>query len=117
MATRAALVRAIMKELGVWQTGQDLPPEDYRSIDEELPFKLAAMAKARVYTVDDVDTYIPDEALSEIARYLAGEYASIFGLAGEELAEVKNNAGLADSALRFQRTRQPTYARMRIENF
>lgn len=114
MATRAALVRDTLKELGVWQAGQDMSPEDYRTVDESLPYKLAAMAKARVYVVDDVDTYVPDEALSEIARYLAGEYAQIFGLAGEELAQVKENAGLADAALRFQRTRLPTYAPMRI---
>jgi hypothetical protein len=117
MATRAYLVREILKELGVYQTGQDLPPEDYRVVDESLVFKLQAMAKARVYAVDDVDTYIPDEAVSELARYLAGEYSQTFGLADTELASVTQNAGLAEQALRFQRARGPTYTRQRSEYY
>ena len=116
MATRAALVREILKELGVWQSGQDLPPEDVRAIDEVLPQRLAAMAKAEVYTVDTPEL-IPDEALTEIARYMAGEYAQTFGLADTELASVTQNAGLAEAALRFHRTRRPTYSRMRAEYF
>ena len=117
MATRAYLVREILKELGVWSAGQDLPPEDYRVVDEGLPFRLDAMAKGRIYAVDDVDTTIPDEAVSEIARYLAGEYAQTFGLAGEELAGVVQSAGLAEQALRFQRTRMTTYILQRGEYF
>jgi len=114
MATRAALVRAILKELGVYQAGQDLPPEDYRAVDEELNFKLLALAKARIYAVDTPDE-IPDEAVSELARYLAGEYAQVFGLADTELATVQQNAGLAEAALRFHRTRRPTYSIQRSE--
>jgi hypothetical protein len=116
MATRAALVREILKELGVWQAGQDLPPEDYRAVDEALPFRLLAMAKADIYTVD-TPAVIPDEALSEIARYMAGEFAQTFGLSADELASVSSNAGLAEQALRYQRTRRPTYARQRVEYF
>lgn len=117
MANRAYLVREILKELGVYQTGQDLPPEDYRVVDESLPFKLLAMAKAHVYTVDDVDSDIPDEAVSEIARYIAGEYTQVFGLADTELANVQRNQATAEMALRFQRTRGPTYVRQRGEYF
>jgi len=117
MATRAYLVQEILKELGVYQSGQDLPPEDYRAVDQSLEFKLQAMAKAHVYTVDDVNTDVPDEAVSEIARYLAGEYAQTFGIAAEERAAVLQNAGLAEAALRFQRTRGPTYVRMIGEYF
>jgi hypothetical protein len=116
MATRAALVRSILKELGCWQSGQDLAPEDFRAIDEELPYRMAAMAKAEIYTVDDLE-HIPDEALSEIARYMAGEFSQTFGISDTELASVQQNAGLAERALRFQRTRRPTYSRMRAEYF
>ena len=28
--------RRVLKNLGVWQAGQDLPPEDYRVVDEDL---------------------------------------------------------------------------------
>ena len=114
MATRAALVRAILKELGVYQSGQDLPPEDYRAVDEELNFKLLALAKARIYALDTPDE-VPDEAVTELARYLAGEYAQVFGLADTELATVQQNAGLAEQALRFHRTRRPTYSIQRSE--
>ena len=117
MATRAYLVQETLKELGVYQSGQDLPPEDYRVVDESLEQKLQAMAKAQVYTVDDVNSYVPDEAVSEIARYLAGEYAQVFGLADRELQVVRENAALADAALRFQRTRGPTYVSMRAYYF
>lgn len=117
MATRAYLVELILQELGVHQAGQDLPPEDYRVVDNGLVPRLLAMAKAHIYTVDDVDTDVPDEAVSEIAAYLAGEYAQTFGIADTELAIVKQNAGLAEGALRFQRTRGPTYKRQRAEYF
>lgn len=113
MATRAYLVTLILQELGVWQAGQDLPPEDFRVVDQRLPYLLRAMAKQRVYSVDDPDTYIPDEAVTELARYLAGELAQSFGLADTELAEVKTNAALAEGALRFTRTTGPTYAPQR----
>jgi hypothetical protein len=114
MAVRAALVREILKELGVYQAGQDLPPEDYRAVDESLNYRLLAMAKARIYSLDSPDV-IPDEALTEIARYMAGEYAQVFGLSDTELATVTQNAALAEQALRFQRTRLPTYAIQRSE--
>lgn len=117
MANRATLVREILVELGVYQAGQDLPAEDFRVVDQSLEVKLKAMAKAQIYTVDDVDTYVPDEAVSELARYLAGEYAQTFGIADTELQSVQQNAGLAEQALRFQRTRGPTYTRQRAEYF
>lgn len=109
MANRAYLVQQILIELGSYQSGQDLPPEDYRVVDMSLETKLQAMAKDHVYTVDDVDVFVPDEAVDEIAKYLAGKFAQQFGLAGEELQTVLQNAGIAEGALRFQRTRSPTY--------
>lgn len=117
MATRAFLVSLILQELGVWQAGQDLPPEDYRVVDQRLPFLLLAMAKNHIYGVDDPDVYIPDEAVTELSRYLAGEMAQTFGLADSELAEVKQNAGLAEMALREQRTTGPTYTLQRATYF
>lgn len=108
MATRGRLIRSILQELGSWQAGQDLPPEDYNLVDEKLDAKLLAMGAADVYTVEDTAD-IPDEAVEELAVYLAGEYAQNFGLAGEELAAVKANAGRADQALRYLRKRGPTY--------
>lgn len=115
MATRAYLVTLVLQELGVWQAGQDLPPEDFRVVDQRLPFLMRAMAKAKIYGVDDPDVYIPDEAVTELARYLAGEMAQSFGLADTELAEVKSNQALAEQALRMQRTTGPTYAPQRAE--
>lgn len=117
MATRAYLVTLILQELGVWQAGQDLPPEDYRVADQRLPFLLRSMAKLGVYGVDDPDVYIPDEAVTELARYLAGELAQTFGLSDTELATVEQNAALAEGALRKMRTTGPTYAPQRNEYF
>jgi hypothetical protein len=108
MATRAELISRVMKNLGVWQAGQDLPPEDYRAIDEDLDRTLAAMGKARVYQVEDPEN-INDEAFTEIAAYLANEFAEVFGIAGEELARIQQKAALADQALRFHRAMGPTY--------
>lgn len=117
MATRAYLVSLILQELGVWQAGQDLQPEDVRVADQRLPFLLRTMAKLKIYGIDDPDVYIPDEAVTELARYLAGELAQTFGLADTELAEVKNNAALAEQALRKMRTTGPTYAPQRAQYF
>ena len=116
MATRADLIELVLQNLGVWQAGQDLPPEDYRIIDQHLERNLAAMSAARVYTVDDANN-VPDEAVTEIAAYLANEYASIFGIAGEELQDIMRRAALADQALRFQRVSVPTYQPMQVDYF
>ena len=116
MATKALLIREILKELGVWETGQDLPPEDYRVVEESLPFRLLAMARAQVYTVDDIEQ-IPDDAVMEIARYMAGEYAVPFGLQADELAAAQQGQEAAEGALRFLRARGPTYSTMRADYF
>lgn len=113
MATRAYLVTLVLQELGVWQAGQDLPAEDFRVVDQRLPFILRTMAKLHIYGVDDPDVYIPDEAVVELARYVAGEMAQSFGLADTELATVSQNAALAEGALRQLRTTGPTYAPQR----
>ncbi len=117
MATRAYLVTLVLQELGVWQSGQDLPPEDFRVVDQRLPFLLRSMAAQHIYGVDDPDVYIPDEAVTELARYIAGEMAQSFGLADTELAEVKTNAALAEAALRQLRTTGPTYVAQRAVYF
>jgi len=116
MATRADLIERVLQNLGVWQAGQDLPPEDYRVVDQNLERHLAAMGKANVYIVDDANN-VPDEAMTEIAAYLANEYAPVFGLAGEELTEIKQRAGLGEMALRFHRVAAPTYQPMKVDYF
>ena len=116
MANRAELIARVLKVLGVWQAGQDLPPEDYRAFDEDLDRVLAAMAKADIFIVDDPDQ-IPDEAFTELGAYIANEFSSVFGIAGEELAELKQRAALADQALRYQRCTVPTYEIMQVDYF
>src|SRR5215203_3421390 len=108
MATRADLIERVLQNLGVWQAGQDLPPEDYRVVDQHLDRHLAAMARANVYAVEDANN-VPDDAMTEVAAYLANEYAPVFGIAGEELADIMRRAALADQALRFHRVAQPTF--------
>lgn len=108
MASRAQLVRMILKELGVYQAGQDLPAEDYAAVNEDLPMHLLAMTRAHIYTAS-VDN-IPDEAAPNIAKYLAKEFVQTFGIAGEEKAEIRQAAGEAEMALRYLRTMGPTYS-------
>lgn len=116
MATKAFLIGQILNNLGVWETGQDLAPEDYRKVEEGLPYALLAMGRAGIYTVDDVDN-IPDDAVMEIARYLAGEFCITFGLEGEELQVASAAQAASEGALRFLRTRGPTFVRQRAEYF
>ena len=116
MASRAQLVREILKELGVYQAGQDLPAEDFNVVDERLDFEVSALDALNIYTMDTLDS-IPDEALIELARYIAGNYTSIFGLAGEELRLVQQNQVSAERALRFLRTMPYTGVRQRAEYF
>ena len=116
MATRADLIERVLQNLGVWQAGQDLPPEDYRIVDQNLERHLAAMSKADVYQVDDANN-VADEAMTEIASYLANEYAPVFGIAGEELAEMKQRAALAEQALRYHRVSPPTFQPMAVDYF
>lgn len=117
MATRAYLVTQVLIELGVYQSGQDLPAADYRVVDQKLPTLMKKMGKDRVYTVDDLDTYINDEAVDDIARWVAGEMAQQWGLADTELSTVKSNAADAAFLLRKQRTTGPTYAPSRNTYF
>jgi hypothetical protein len=116
MATRADLIERVLQNLGVWQAGQDLPPEDYRVVDQNLERHLAAMAKGNVYIVDDANN-IPDEAMTEVAAYLTMEYSPVFGIAGEELADIMRRGALADQALRFHRVSMPTYQPMQADYF
>lgn len=116
MATRADLISRVLRNLGVWQAGQDLPPEDYRAVDEDLDRTLAAMSKANVYVIEDSSS-IPDEAFTEIAAYVANEYTSVFGIAGEELADLMRKAALAEQALRYQRVAGPTFQPMAVDYF
>ena len=116
MANRAELITRILKLLNVWQAGQDLPPEDYAVVDEDLDQTLKAMGKADIYVVDDAEN-IPDEAFTEIANYCANEFAGVFGIAGEELATIAQRAALADQALRYQRVMGPTYQLMQADYF
>ena len=116
MATRADLIERVLQNLGVWQAGQDLPPEDYRVVDQNLERHLAAMAKARVYIVEDPEN-IDDSAMTEVANYIAHEYAGVFGIAGEELADLRQRAALAEGALRFHRVMPPTYQAMQADYF
>ena len=115
MASRSDLVRKILKALGVYQAGQELPPEDYRAVDQELPTRLLAMSKADVYTA--TVTNIPDEAVDAIADYLAEKYSKTFGITGEELIQLRADADRAEASLRYLRTNKPTYARVRGEYF
>jgi hypothetical protein len=105
---RAKLIKAVLKRLGAWQAGQDLSPEDYETVDEDLDGHLAAMAKADIYVVEDPDQ-VPIEAYIELAAYLALEYCDDFGVGGEELQGIAARAGLAEKALRYLRTLKPTY--------
>jgi len=116
MATKAFLIGQILNLLGVWETGQDLSPEDYRKVEESLPQALLAMGRANIYTVDDVNN-VPDDAVLEVARYLQGEYCITFGLEGEELQVSSAKQAAAEQALRFLRTRGPTFVRQRAEYF
>ena len=116
MATKAFLIGQILNNLGIWETGQDLPPEDYRKVEESLPHVLLSMAREQIYTVDDIDN-IPDDAVMQLARYCAGEYCIAFGLAGEKLQVASAAQASAEQALRFMRTRGPTFVRQRAEYF
>ena len=116
MANRSELIERVLKNLGTWQAGQDLAPEDFHVVDQDLDRHLAAMAKLDVYVVDDSNN-IPDEAVTEVANYLAHEYAGVFGIAGEELADIKQRAALADMALRYHRRLPPTYQLQQTEYF
>jgi hypothetical protein len=115
MASRNDLVRKILKILGSWQAGQELSPEDYRAVDEELPTRLLAMSEADIYQASVGN--IPDEAVDAIAAYLAVGYIPQFGLAGEEADRVRqacfgdgvNDRG-AIGALKYLNTMRPTYS-------
>ena len=56
MATEPQLIREILKELGVYQAGQDLPPEDFRVVEERLTFELASLNSQNIYSLDSPTT-------------------------------------------------------------
>src|SRR5215213_11056855 len=102
MATRRQLIRKVLKNLGVYQAGQDLSPEDYSAVDEELPTILLSMSKQDIYTAEVDD--IPDEAVDDIADWIAARVTKTFGLAAEELAVVRTDAAAAETRLRYLNT-------------
>lgn len=108
MVPRARLVKRILKKLGSWQAGQDLPAEDYVAVDEELDSLLVAMARADIYVVDDPKEGVPEEAYPDLATYLANELVDDFGITGEEAAGLAQRAGLSEKALRYLRVSRVT---------
>jgi hypothetical protein len=113
LANRAELVRRICQNLGLHQAGQDLAPEDYRLIDEDLPHHLATMAKDGIFTVENLDA-IPDAAFTELAAYLAYEYRRPAGITDPaELADLEKGATFAESTLRRLKVLKGTYQPMR----
>lgn len=115
MATALDLTRKILKQLGVWQAGQDLPPEDVSAVMDELPSRLLAMSRLHIY--DTSAEYIADEAVDMVADYLANKYAGAFGITGDELAKVEVRGDRAERDLRYLRSMGPTYAPVRAEYF
>lgn len=115
MASRVQLVKEILKNLGVWQAGQDLPPEDYQAVNENLPYALLAMSKAGVFTCDP--EVIPDDALLPLAAYLAQNYILTFGLTGDDRDMIISAAGGAEQALRFHKVMDATYTPIQIQSF
>lgn len=115
MASRADLVRKILKNLGIWQAGQELPPEDYVAVNEELPTKLLAMSRGDIYNAS-VDS-IPDEGVDAIADYIAATFIKTFGIGPEEAAELRADADAAVGYLKYLKTNKPTYSRTRAEYF
>lgn len=116
MAGRGDLVRKILEALGVAQSGQDLPPEDYNRVNLNLPTLLLATSKADVYTVPSPEN-IPDEAVDDLADYLAGRFIKVFGLVGEDATQVEKDALKAERALRRLRVMGTTGSRQRAEYF
>lgn len=116
MASRGWLIRAILSRLGVYQTGNDLPNEDYAKVDESLDQHLLAAAKLDIYTVADSDN-VPDVAATNLAGWLAAQYIDDFGLAGDEAQRLIAKSQEADRNLRYMRAGNPTFARMRPEFF
>lgn len=116
MASRDQLVREILKELGVYQAGQDLPPEDFRVIDERLDFEVAHLYAQNIYSLDSVED-VPDEALIPIAQWIAGNSTQLFGIAGEELQRITANKTAATKDLKFLAAMPYTGSRQRAEYF
>lgn len=117
MVPRARLVKKILKRLGSWQAGQDLPPEDFQAIDEDLDQVLLAMGRADIYVVEVPAEGVPDEAYAELAAYLAGEFADDFGLTGDEAEKIGARAAAAEKALRYLRTSRPTFQILATDSF
>lgn len=116
MATEAQLIGEILVELGVYQAGQDLPPEDYRVVERRLPFSIATLHSENIYSLDDLAN-IPDEALEPLAQYLAGRFVQAFGLTGAERSAILEQQAAAEKELRFLKTMPYTGARQRAEYF
>lgn len=116
MASRQQLVKLILQNLGVWQSGQDLPAEDYQAVNERLPYDLLAMKAANVFDHTDPD-YIPDDALTSMAAYLSQNYITTFGISGEEKADVIEISSGGEQALRFMRVMDAVNTPIQIQSY
>ena len=75
------------------------------------------MAKADVYIVDDADN-IPDEAMTEVANYLAIRISpGCSALPARSSPDIQQRAALAEQALRYQRVMGPTYQIQQADYF
>jgi hypothetical protein len=116
MATRAWLIREILTHLGVAQAGNDLPPEDWATVERNLDYFLLELGERDIFQVPDRDN-IPDRAASSLAAWLASKYVNHFGLVGEDRQTLSAGALEAATTLRYMRAGEPTYVPMRHESF
>ena len=106
--TREELVNEALTILGANPAGQEPSNEDYDHVDGKVEVVLDDLGNRSVAVVSPSD--VPDGAFMHLAAILAYHSRGYFGVVGQEAADLREGAVLAERQLRLH-SRSSTMSR------
>jgi hypothetical protein len=112
--TEQSLAELAMRKLGVLPVGQNAPAEEVVIVRDKIEGLLAELRRRAIYFAGDVEG-IEVEAFDAMGSMLANRCTSEFGISGEQLALVRDEARDAQSRLREMARGNKTPKSLRVD--
>lgn len=125
--TSSDLVLQVLADTGVLSVGQNVDPEDFATVNNNLDSIFRKLAGLEIVFVADPNN-IPGEWFKDLAAIVAGEVAGQLGLVEPEYSMFVNRglggagpveigAGAAAKSLKVMSRGRPTYEPLRFVNY
>jgi hypothetical protein len=125
--TSSDLVLQVLANAGVLAIGQNVDPEDFSNVNNQLDSIIRKLAALEIVYVADINN-IPGAWFSDLADIVTGECASSLGIVADEYVKLVNQglggappvpigAGTAAQSLKIMNRGKPTYEALRFVNY